>query len=339
MNRLPVAARVGLPPLAILVIGGSLPFWFIPDQYALVIAITAVIWAIAGQGWNIIGGYGGLLSFGHSVFFGIGAYVTAMMQVRLGVTPWIGMIVGALLSALVGAILTFPALRLKGIYFTLATFVLALLLTDLAVINREVTGGDLGISLPFVADDPSMMQFGSRVTLYFVVLAFLAVATLVVALVAFSRLGLYLRATRDDPDAARAAGVNVTRVRLIGLMISAAITSIAGSLMLEYLGSVTPATGFGAAAAFIIAMVALVGGKGTILGPVVGAMILIPAQQYISSAFVTGPLGLSGIIYSLVIIAVILIDSRGIVHVFGRIARWVAARVRRRPAVTEGAAS
>lgn len=339
MNRLPVAARIALPVLGILIVGGSLPFWFIPDQYALVIAITVIIWAVAGQGWNIIGGYGGLLSFGHSVFFGIGAYVTAMMQVQLGVTPWVGMIVGALLSALVGAVLTYPALRLKGIYFTLATFVLALLLTDLAVINRGITGGDLGITLPFVADDPSMMQFGSRVTLYFVVLAFLAGATLIVALIAHSRLGMYLRATRDDADAARAAGVNVTRVRLVGLMISAAITSIAGSLMLEYLGSVTPATGFGAAAAFIIAMVALVGGKGTILGPVIGAAILIPAQQYVASAFVGGPLGLSGIIYALIIIVVILIDPRGIVHVFGRIARWVSSTFRRRAPIAEGASS
>lgn len=329
MRRLPTPLRVILPVVGIAVIGGSLPYWLIQQQYVLVICITAAIWAVAAQGWNVIGGYGGLLSFGHSVFFGLGGYVTATMTVKLGVSPWIGMVVGAALSALVGAILTFPALRLKGVYFTLATFVLALLFTDLAVLNVPLTGGDLGITIPFATDSPIMFQFSSRVTLYFVVIAFLAGATLVVGLVANSRLGLNLRATRDDPDAARAAGVNVTRVRLIGLMISAAVTSIAGSLMLEYLGSVTPASGFGAPIAFTIGLAALVGGRGTILGPVIGAAVLIPAQQLISSAFASGPLGLSGIVYAAVVIVVILLDSRGLLHLFTRIGRGIAGIVTR----------
>lgn len=324
-------ARVILPALALLLVGLSLPYWAIQTNFVLSVVIIAVIWAIAGQGWNISGGYGGLLSFGHSTFFGIGAYTTAILTVRTGLSPWIGLVAGAALAAAAGAILTFPALRLRGVYFTLATFVLSLLLTDLAVTNVSVTGGDQGILLPFSAGgDPSKFEFSSKVTLYFVFVAFLALATLIVSLVSRSKLGLFLRASRDDPDAARAAGVNVTRVRLVGLVISAAVTSVAGSLMLEYIRSITPATAFGATSAFTISMVALVGGRGTVFGPIVGAAVIIPVQQLLSARFVaSGPPGLSGIVYAAIVIAIMLMDSRGILSLLERLFRWVGRRVQR----------
>ena len=335
MNRWPTGIRASAPGIVVLLIGLSLPFWFITSKYSLVIVMTVMIWAIAAQGWNIVGGYGGLLSFGHSVFFGIGAYTTAILTARLGISPWIGMAAGAVLSAIIGAVLTFPALRLKGTYFTLASFVLALLLTDIAVIAVPVTGGDLGINLPFLSgNDFWMLQFDDRLNYYYILVIFLAVATLVVGLVAYSKLGLFLRSSRDDPDAARTAGVDVTRVRLVGLMISAAITSIAGSLMLQFLGAVTPGTSFSATAAFTIGMAALVGGRGTIVGPILGAAILIPAQQVLASVFSDGPAGISGIAYAVVIIAVVMFDSRGIVHVLQRIGRAVLRIVRRRPVST-----
>ncbi|WP_417563028.1 branched-chain amino acid ABC transporter permease [Microbacterium sp.] len=330
MRRLPAPLSATLPGVGVLLVGLSLPFWFISDQYSLVIAITVVIWSIAAQGWNVIGGYGGLMSFGHSVFFGIGAYTTAILQVSFGVSPWIGMVVGAVLAAVVGAILTYPALRLKGIYFALATFVIALLMTDLDIIAVPITGGDLGITLPFVRNDPGLLQFDSRVTLYFVLVTFLAAVTLVVGWIAKSRLGLRLRATRDDPDAARAAGVDVTRVRLVGLIISAAITSVAGTLMLEFLSAVTPATGFGIQVGITIAMGALVGGRGTILGPIIGVAILIPAQQMVAAA-IPQPAGISGIVYAVIIIVVIMLDSRGVLHLLSRLVGWLVLLIRRRP--------
>ncbi|GAB3616649.1 branched-chain amino acid ABC transporter permease [Okibacterium endophyticum] len=332
MSRLLTGGRVVLPALGILIVGLSLPYWFIQQEYVLVVFIVACIWAIAGQGWNIIGGYGGLLSFGHSVFFGIGAYTTAMLTVHFGISPWIGIPVGAALAAVAGAILTFPALRLRGVYFTLATFVLALLFTDLAVASRDFTNGDQGITIPFLRDTPGMLQFDSRVTFYFVVIGFLALATLIVGLVAHSRLGLFLVASRDDPDAARAAGVDVTRTRLFGLMISAAVTAVAGGLMLQYLRFIDPATAFGAATAFTIGLVALVGGRGTILGPVLGAFILIPVQQLLSSTFASGPSGTSGMIYAAIVVIIMLLDPRGLIHLVGRIvsAGWRGVRALKR---------
>lgn len=324
--------RVGIPPVALLLVGISLPFWLIQDDFVLSVSTLAVIWAIAAQGWNISGGYGGLLSFGHSVFFGIGAYTTAIMTTRLHVSPWLGMLAGAVIAAAGGAVLTFPALRLKGVYFTLATFVLSLLLTDLAIINIPITGGDQGIALPFATGvDPAMFHFDSKVTTYFVLVVLLALATLAVSGVAHSRLGLFLRASRDDADAARAAGVDVTRTRLIALCISAAVTSVAGSLMVEYLGSITPTTAFGAVTAFTIGMIALVGGRGTVLGPVIGAALIIPLQQLLSSSFAsTGPLGLSSMVYAVVVIAVMLIDSKGVLHLLSRPVSALARLVRTR---------
>lgn len=315
------AGRVSLPPVAVGLIALSLPFWLIQQQYVLSVVTISMVWAIAGLGWNVIGGFGGLLSFGHSVFFGIGAYTTALLTIHLGVTPWIGMFVGAALAAVVGMVFTYPALRLKGVYFTLATFVLTLLVGDLTTHFASLTGGDQGLSLPFTRDDPGAFQFSSKLVFYFVMVGFLTVATLVGSLVSNSRLGLFLRASRDDPDAARAAGVDVTRVRLVGLMISAAVTSVAGSLMLEYLRLIDPLTAFGSGTAFIIGLVALVGGRGTVVGPVIGAAVLIPAQQVLSSTFASGPPGLSGIAYALIVILIMSVDYRGLHHLLVRLGR------------------
>lgn len=343
MRTLRTFGRVAGPAIGILLLGISLPYWLIQNDYTLAVCILAAIWAIAGQGWNISGGYGGMLSFGHSAFFGIGAYTTAILTVHLGISPWIGMLAGAVLAAIAGAVFTFPALRLKGVYFTLATFVVSLLLTDLAVVNIGVTGGDQGIALPFGnGADPGMFQFSSKVTLYDVLIGFLAFATLIVSLVAASRLGLFLRASRDDPDAARASGVNVTSVRLAGLMISAAITSLAGSLLLEYIGSITPVSGFGATTAFMIGMVALVGGKGTVFGPIIGAAVIIPVQQFLSSTFAqSGPLGLSGMVYAAIIVVIMLVDPKGIlnllIRLFGWLWRLAPPSLRRPPSAPESA--
>jgi branched-chain amino acid transport system permease protein len=337
VNAARSALRIVGPAVGVGVLTLSLPFWLIQQEYVLSIVMVAIIWAIAGQGWNVIGGYGGLLSFGHSVFFGVGAYVTALLTIHFGVSAWIGMLVGAIVAALLGAILTFPALRLRGVYFTLATFVLTLLFADLTTHFSKVTGGDQGLSLPFVRDDPSAFQFDSKLTFFYVLAGFLALATLVVAAVANSRLGLFLKASRDDPDAARAAGVDVTRVRLIGLVISAAVTSVAGSLMLEYLRFIDPPTGFGMNTAFIIGLVALVGGRGTILGPIIGAAVLIPAQQVLASALSSAPSGLSGIAYGAIVIVIMLVDWRGLHHLIARLIGWVRRLVRPRNAV-EGVA-
>ncbi|MBN9154794.1 MAG: branched-chain amino acid ABC transporter permease [Microbacterium sp.] len=339
MRAMRGALRTVGPAVAVGLVTLSLPFWLIQQQYVLSIVMVTIIWAIAGQGWNIIGGYGGLLSFGHSVFFGVGAYTTALLTIHFGISPWIGMLVGAALAAVLGAVLTFPALRLKGVYFTLATFVLTLLFADLATHFSDFTGGDQGLSLPFVRNDPSAFQFDSKLTFYYVLTGFLVLATLIVALVGNSRLGLFLKASRDDPEAARAAGVDVTRTRLIGLIVSAALTSIAGSLMLEYLRFIDPTTGLGSNTGFIIGLVALVGGRGTILGPIIGAAVLIPSQQLLASAFSSAPSGLSGIAYAAIVIVIMLVDWRGLHHLLERLFRAIARVARRRPVPVEGSAS
>jgi branched-chain amino acid transport system permease protein len=328
--------RAALIALAVLLVGWSLPFWLIQTQFVLVVAISAAVWAIAAQGWNIAGGYGGLLSFGHSVYFGLGAYTTALLTIHAGLTPWVGMLVGALVAAIAGAITTYPALRLRGTYFTLATFVLTLLFADFATHFREVTGGDVGLSIPFLRDAPEMFQFESALTLYYVVVAILSVVTLIVGLLAASKLGLFLRASRDDPDAARAAGVNVTRVRLAGLSLSAAVTGVAGGVMLQSLRAIDPLTGFGANTAFIIALVALTGGRGTVVGPIVGAAVLVPVQQILSTQLSSAPQGLSGMAYAVVVAAVILADRRGLVFLVSRLARAAVAAVRSRTARPPG---
>lgn len=315
-------------PLAacVLVVGISLPYWLIPTQFALGLATLTALYAAAGICWNLVGGYGGQLSFGHSVYFGIGAYTTGLLSVRLGVSPWIGMFVGAALAAVAGAVTTYPALRLHGIYFALTTFVVALLFQDLAVHFRDFTGGDVGLSLPFLRNSPAEFQFADPLVYYYIAVALLALFLLAAGLIVGSRFGRFLRAIRDDDEAARATGVNVPAVKLIALTASAFGTGLVGAVFMQYSQFIDPATAFGITTLTLIALVALVGGPGTLLGPILGAAVLVPLQQYLSSSLSTAPSGTSSIAYGGLVILIISLDRRGIAHLLARAWRCLRKR-------------
>ncbi|MDE3102919.1 MAG: branched-chain amino acid ABC transporter ATP-binding protein/permease, partial [Chloroflexota bacterium] len=290
-------------------------------QFVLGVATLAIIYACAALAWNLVGGYGGLLSFGHSVYLGLGAYTSGLLFTRFGITPWLGMWAGACVAAIAGGITAYPALRLRGVYFALVSFTATLLFRDLAIHYRDFTGGDIGLSIPYLRDAPQQFQFASQVTYYFVASVALGVFIFVTGVIVRGRLGRFLRATRDDPDAARAAGVDVARVRLIGLMTSAFLTGITGTMLMQYLRFMDPSLAFGPGTATLIALAALVGGSGTSIGPVVGAAILVPLQQILSSSLSSAAAGLSGMAYATVVAGVMLLDRRGIVHLIERALR------------------
>lgn len=314
----------------VMVVGCSLPYWFIPTEFALRVATFTVLYAAAGVCWNLIGGVGGQLSFGHSVYFGLGAYTTALLYLRLDVTPWLGMLAGGVLAMAVGALTTFPALRLRGVYFALTTFVIALLFQDLAMHFRDFTNGDVGLSLPFAGNDPANMQFVEPLVYYMLAVGMLALFILAFGLITNSRLGLFLRSVRDDEDAARASGVRVPAIKLAGLSISAFGTGMVGGLFFQFNQFIDPASAFGLLPATIIALVALAGGVGAMWGPVLGAVILVPLQQYLSASLSSAPAGLSQVAYGALVVAIVLIDRRGLLFAFDRTARRLGAS-RRRP--------
>ena len=196
--------------------------------------VVALMIALAGQGWNVLGGYGGQYSFGHAAFFGTGAYVTAVLQVRYGVNAWIAFALGIAGGALVGAIVGGLTFRfgLRGSYFALVTLAFAEVLRILASV-APVTGAGVG-TLVRLDLRPASLQFQSRAAFYWMILALVAIALIVTQRIERSRFGVWLVAVRENEDAAAALGVNATVIKLIAMMISGAITAAAGCFYVQY---------------------------------------------------------------------------------------------------------
>jgi branched-chain amino acid transport system permease protein len=305
---------------AVLILVASLPLWFIQTRFVLSVATLTLIFMTASLGWNIISGFGGQISFGHSIFFGIGAYTTVLLQADYGVNAWLGVVLGALLALAVALFLGWVTLGLRGIYFALATFASTLVFAILAGHFDDFTGGEVGLTVPLLGDDPGNFSFGNRLWYYYIALIVAAASFVVCHLVLKSRLGLQLRAIQADQDAAQACGVMAFRVKLTGLGISAVIAALAGSVYIQYVGFIDPHSAFGAAVATQIAVIAFVGGAGRLWGPVIGAVLLVPLQQLLNSGLSAYPAGFNLVVYAIVILVILWIDPRGIMSMPW--ARW-----------------
>jgi branched-chain amino acid transport system permease protein len=303
--------------LIVVLLVASLPLWLIQTNYILSVATLTLIFMIASLGWNIISGFGGQISFGHSIFFGIGAYATAILQSRYEGNAYVGLLLGVLLAAVVAALLGWLTLRLRGIYFALSTFALTLVFAILTGHYRDFTGGEVGLTLPLGQDDPLEFAFSNRLVYYYIALPLAAAAFVVTWMVLRSRLGLQLRAIQADQDAAQACGVVAFRVKLVALVLSAVLAAFSGFLYVQYIGFIDPESAFGAAVATQIAVIAFVGGAGKLWGPVLGAALLVPLQQLLNSQLSAYPAGFNLVIYGLVILVILSIEPRGLMSL-----RW-----------------
>ncbi len=319
-------------PVILLILVASLPFWFIQSFFMLDVVTLTLIFMGAAIAWNIISGFGGQLSFGHSVFFGVGAYTTALLFIRVGVSPWIGLVAGGVVAAVFAALIGYPAFRLRGIYFTLVTFTVTLIFEILARHFGGLTGGDVGLSVPLRGNSLAAFQFENKLWYYYIALALVAVYFVVSHVVYRSRLGFFLRSIRDDEDAAQASGVNVLRAKMVAFMLSAFLTGIVGTLYLQFVFFIDPHTAFGLEIAVLIALPAIAGGLGTVWGPVIGAAVLIPLQQGLNSSLSGFPPGMSLMIYAAVIIAIMLLDPRGMYSLGERMTGRVGSLWKRRKA-------
>ncbi len=300
--------------LSVLLIVGIL-FPLFADFYVLCIGISVLIAALLGQSWNIMSGYAGQFSFGHAVFFGIGAYTSTALYTMLGVNPWIGMFIGAGVAAGVGAIIGFLSFRykLRDDYFALATLAFAEIFR-IIVNNTKSLGGATGILIPYL-QDPLKFQFVSDKTYYYVIFIFVAVATVFIALMSRSKLGLNLVAIKGNQEAAAALGVNVLKYKLIAISSSAAFAAIAGTFYAQYYGFIDPSIVFAATISVEAIVPCIIGGSGTLYGPLLGALLIIPLQELCNSVF-TSISGVNMIVYGAVIVAFILFCPDGI---FGRV--------------------
>jgi branched-chain amino acid transport system permease protein len=278
---------------------------------ALTFVMMSLYAALLSQAWNILGGYGGQLSFGHALFFGVGAYAQALGQMNLGLNPWLVLPLAIALGALVGLAVGGLTFRygLKGSYFALVTLAFAEVFRILAL-SASFTGGGVGLMVP-LQEGAANMQFGSRRGYIYLLLGFVLLALVVTAWLRHSRFGAYLQAVRDNEDAARAIGVDPLRVKLGGIALSAAFMSAAGAFYVQVFQYIDPGIAFGPAVSVEALVGAIVGGLGTLWGPVLGAVVLHGLGDVTRNLFGELP-GISMVIYGTVLIVIVMFMPRGI---------------------------
>ncbi|HEV2674617.1 MAG TPA: branched-chain amino acid ABC transporter permease [Aliidongia sp.] len=277
MNRLfgalPARARAALLVVFVLLLAAP----WIAGPYLLSVLVLALYYAYVGQAWNVMMGFAGQLSLGHALYVGLGAYVSAALYVHGGIGPWLGAPIAAAVAALAGAAIGFLAFRfgIGGVYFALLTIAFAEF-TRIGFEHIDWLGGAGGLFLPVVERgrlDIVDLRGGPRL-FYYLLLALAVGSLLLCRTLRTSRIGFYWLAIREDPDAARALGIDLFKYRVLAAAISAAMASVAGVVAAFYYNSLTPADSFGAAKSIEIILGPLVGGLGTLIGPILGAFVL-----------------------------------------------------------------
>jgi branched-chain amino acid transport system permease protein len=292
----------------------ALPLLLAPQGYAIRVITLALLFAAMAQAWNIVGGLANQMSLGHAAFFGIGAYTSTILLNSFGLSPWLGMIAGAALGGLAAFLLSFPTMRLRGHYFALATLAFGEVMRVIANSWSGLTGGPVGISVPFMPDSLWMLQFKSTLPYYYLILAALVLVTAVFVAIKRSRLGYRLRAVKENPEAAEVVGVDTARAKIEAAVISGALTAALGTFYAQFTYFFDPNTVFGVAPISIrIALIAIIGGIGTAVGPILGAFFIIPLEEVANELFSAQAAGLSQLVYGLLLVAIILVQPRGIV--------------------------
>jgi len=315
-------SRAGfLPIVAVVAALACVPFTT-SSNVVLNFLVVALLLTLAGQGWNILGGYGGQYSFGHAAFFGTGAYVTAILQVKYGFNAWpafaIGIAAGAGVGAVIGA-LTFRS-GLRGSYFALVTLAFAEVLRITASV-APITGAGVGtlIKLDLSA---RALQFPSRAAFYWFILALVTIALVITKLIEQSRFGAWLVAVRENEDAARALGVDATRVKLGAMTISAAMAAAAGCFYAQYFLFLEAGIAYGPWISVEALLAPIIGGVGTVFGPLLGALMVRTLGEA-AKQFTGDVPGLDLVVYGVVLVLVIAFAPRGVAGIIARLCGWL----------------
>ena len=297
--------------IAVFVLGvGLIPF--LTDSGVVLNFVMMALYAcLLAQAWNVLGGFGGQFSFGHALFFGVGAYVHVMAQVHGGWNPWLALPVAMVASALVGAFVGALSFRygLKGSYFALVTLAFAEVFRILAL-SVPFTGAGVGLMLP-LQESLGNMQFASRAGYVWLVLSLVTLALLVTAWLRHSRFGAYLQAVRDNEDAALAVGVNPFRIKLVAIVLSGALMGAGGAFYAQVFQYIDPGLAFGPHTSVEALVGAIVGGMGTLWGPVLGALALHVLADVTRNLVGQLP-GINMVIYGAVLIVIVMFMPRGI---------------------------
>lgn len=311
--------------IALLIVGLALLCFpvVIHSSYYQHLLIITFIWVIIGSSWNLLAGYTGQVSFGHAIFFGVGAYTAGLLATKLGISAWWGMLLGGFTSMAVALFVGWVCFRLRGPYFALATLAGGEIFRLIAINWESLTDGMVGILI--------ITTFKSKLPYYYLALGLAAACIFAIHLIMKSKWGYYFVSIREDQDAAESLGINTTLYKNISLLVSAFFTGLAGAFYMNYMGFIDPEVVFSLHYISIMAiLVGIVGGVATIMGPAVGALVMVGLQEtFRSSFFGLAPSWVSQghvLVFGLLVIFVIMFLANGIVGDWDKIKRFVLRR-------------
>lgn len=293
----------------------------ITQPYYLHTAIMVLYFAYLSSSWNIVGGFAGQLSLGHSAYLAIGAYTSTLLFINTGLTPWIGMVIGGLLAAAVAVVVGLPTFRLRGAYYALATVAFSegfrVILESTSHIGSWETGAAEGLQVPLRGEAPAVMQFLDKTPYYYLILALLVLVVFVSWWIDRSKLGYYLTALREDEEAAQALGVNTAMAKLKAAAISAFFTALGGTFYAQLIRFLEPPAIAGPDLSAQMVLLTIVGGRGTVFGPVVGGILLSMLGEFTRAKLGGSLLGVHLILYGVGVMIAILYKPQGLIQPLG----------------------
>ena len=286
---------------------------FVTEQpFPLHVMILFFMFAMMGVAWNIMGGYAGMFSFGQVAFFGIGAYSSTFLLMTCQVNPWIGLLIGGAVAALVGAAIGYPCSNLRGHYFAIASIAFGEIVRT-HFNNWKLVGAAEGLSLPMLNESLKNFMFhSSKLPYYYIIFVFLLFSVLVCYFVSTSKMGYYFRAIKEGHDVARVLGINVVWYRLIAIMISAFLTAMAGTFYAQYVLYIDPDSVMILPISVQIVLISMLGGAGSVMGPVIGAAILVPVSEITRVMLGHKGTGIDMMIYGALITIISVYQPKGV---------------------------
>lgn len=295
--------------LALIVLAAIVPV-FVKTPYILGIFVTTFYMACCTMAWSVLGGLTGQNSLGHAGFMGLGAYMAALLMNNAHVTPWVTMIIAFVVVGLIAAVLLSPCFVLSGAYFTLVTIAFAEAFRNLFT-NWNYAGSGQGILIPLKESGFYTMRWISKVPYFYIALAMMIVFYLVLRKIDRSKLGYALKTIREDEDTANAVGINPFKYKFIATFISAGMVAVVGVFYANYIGYINPDI-LKQSQSLNYVMPAILGGVGSITGPLLGALIVTPLSEFLNASLSSIAGGLNLVVYAVIIIVVILFQPAGI---------------------------
>jgi branched-chain amino acid transport system permease protein len=294
------------------------------------ILVLLYFYAYLTTSWNLVGGFAGVLPLGHAAFVGIGAYTSTVLSLQYGISPWIGMVIGGVLATIVGVIIGLPTFKMRGAYFALATIAfgegLRVMVENIDHLGPLNLNGPRGLQIPPLNTGLANFMFTSKEPYYYIILVMLVAVLALTYWISRSKLGYVMNAGGEEPEAAMALGVNVARAKLTAMALSSFLTALAGTFYAQFTLYIHPKSIISLDLSFEIAFIALIGGRGSIAGPVLGALLLRPVSDFSRIYFGATLPGLHLIIFGVVLILVMIFQPRGIQEPLTRFYHRLTAR-------------